>query len=373
MTISALLFTYGESSTDANAKFLLFVAIFLAFYALAVYFRRLHLMTKSKPYGYTDHIAPIVLTISIIIGVGSILYHASPSNRKITLRESKGKCQQVPYSGISFLEFQPSDIAIDSERHHVYVPSTSDIIMIDLEDSVHEVRSLSSIKFSDFEAVVLVGDVLFAVSEHSITEPSKLFAFEIVGSKKPKLELVGSWKLGNVMKGTESIAYRQVDGKEQLLISSYDALTSISQIHIFEVPKLDFFEGQELFPISRLNEKVMSNGITDTKIASMQVFEDKLYVLFDNEMVIRSFDLKSGQMHEDVRLPSVGDSYDKQWEGLSFERVQRSRGKESNLRGASMMEGVILHLALDSPPQIWQFSMNEKKDGTFSFPKCAAA
>lgn len=38
-----------------------------------------------------------------------------------------------------------------------------------------------------------------------------------------------------------------------------------------------------------------------------------------------------------------------------------------------MMEGVILHLALDSPPQIWQFSMNEKKDGTFSFPKCAAA
>ena len=61
--------------------------------------------------------------------------------------------------------------------------------MIDLEDSVHEVRSLSSIKFSDFEAVMLVGDVLFAVSEHSITEPSKLFAFEIVGSKKPKLEL----------------------------------------------------------------------------------------------------------------------------------------------------------------------------------------
>ena len=64
VTFSALLFPYGESSTDTNAKFLLFVALFLAFYALAVYFRRLHLMTKSKAYGYTDHIAPIVLTIS---------------------------------------------------------------------------------------------------------------------------------------------------------------------------------------------------------------------------------------------------------------------------------------------------------------------
>lgn len=70
----------------------------------------------------------------------------------------------------------------------------------------------------------------------------------------------------------------------------------------------------------------------------------------------------------------LGDSYDKQWEGLSFfERVQRSRGKDCNLRGASMMEGVILHLVLDSPPQMWQFSMNEKKDGIFSFPKRAAA
>lgn len=50
----------------------------------------------------------------------------------------------------------------------------------------------------------------------------------------------------------------------------------------------------------------MSNGIADTKIASMQVFEDRLYVLYDNGMVIRNFDLKSGQMHGDVRLPSVG-------------------------------------------------------------------
>ena len=105
--------------------------------------------TDDQKFGAAEYID----TISIVIGVGSILYqHVSPSNRKITLQESKGKCQQVPYSGITFLEFQPSDIAIDSERNNVYDPSTSDIIMIDLEDSVHEVCSISSIKFSDFEA-----------------------------------------------------------------------------------------------------------------------------------------------------------------------------------------------------------------------------
>jgi positive regulator of sigma E activity len=35
---------------------LIFAALFIAFYAFAVYFRRLHLLTKGKPYGYIDHV-----------------------------------------------------------------------------------------------------------------------------------------------------------------------------------------------------------------------------------------------------------------------------------------------------------------------------
>jgi uncharacterized membrane protein YidH (DUF202 family) len=381
VTVSALLFTLAETHADngskINAKILLVVALFLALYALGVYFRRLHLMKNSKPYGYTDHLAPIILTLAIVTGIGSILYHALPSNSIRTVRESEGQCHRVPYSGISLLEFQPSDITIDSTRNSAIVPSNNQIIAINLGSGEHEVHSLSSLEFGDFEATVLVGDILFAVSEYSIDEPSKLFAFEMIGSNKPKAELLGSWKLADSVKGSESIAHREVDGKGQLLISSYDALINVSQIHIFEMPQLDFnddLEGSKLHPISRLNEKIMSAGIEETKISSMQVFEDTLHVLYDNAMMIRSFDLYSGEMKGEIKLPSVGISYDKQWEGLFFERLQSSQALDGgNLRGSSAKEGVVLHLALDSPPQIWKFFMNEEKDGAFTFPKCAAA
>lgn len=145
----------------------------------------------------------------------------------------------------------------------------------------------------------------------------------------------------------------------------------------------------------------MSDGIIgNKKIAAIQVFEGFLYVLYDNARVIRSFDLATGDFVNELKLPRVGTSngdFDKQFEGLFLERVENSEtfsednsenasedvSKDSSdrrLRGINRAldedgkDQIKLHLALDSPPEIWSFVMQEDQHAKeYSFPKCAAA
>ena len=153
-----------------------------------------------------------------------------------------------------------------------------------------------------------------------------------------------------------------------------------SKIFAFDLPTPNFFDVQTLNPLYKMNSKILLDGIEkNPKISAMQLFEGALYVLYDNARVIRAFDLTSGTMVSEISLPRVGDKFDKQWEGMFFERIS-SRDEEStstkNLRGKrkDINEGRIqLHLALDTPASIWTFTMVQTSDGKFEFPLCAAA
>jgi hypothetical protein len=208
------------------------------------------------------------------------------------------------------------------------------------------------------------------------------------------------WQIDKSVKAPEGIAYRiDEHGHQQLLISSYDQLINDSLIYVFNVPTFSSSEVAweddflTLHPAYHLNEKVMSDGIIgNKKIAAIQVFEGLLYVLYDNARVIRSFDLATGDFVNELKLPRVGISngaFDKQFEGLFLERVDNAdtssedASKDSTdrrLRGFNRTldedgKGQIkLHLALDSPPEIWTFVLQEGQDAKqYSFPKCAAA
>jgi uncharacterized membrane protein YidH (DUF202 family) len=204
VTMAVLLFTLSDQNGDegprVNGLILIFVATFVSIYALAIYFRRLYLMKRSKSYGYTDHFAPVILTIAVLAGIGSILYYSMgrAAYRGSGMYEVEGQCTTVPFTGISLLEFQPSDITIDRDRGVSIIASNNQVIAIKLDDddnddddkSVHVVGVVTN---GDLEGVVLVGDLLFVVSEDSKLYAYKWETKDWSGDNIGDMEMVGRY------------------------------------------------------------------------------------------------------------------------------------------------------------------------------------
>ncbi len=109
-----------------SAISLMCIAIFVSTYALAIYFRRLHILQNAKQYGYTDHFAPVILTIAVLAGISCIFYYYTieAENYALETMSVEGdKCDRLDYAGVSKLSFEPSGIAIDRNKNLAYVPS----------------------------------------------------------------------------------------------------------------------------------------------------------------------------------------------------------------------------------------------------------
>jgi uncharacterized membrane protein YidH (DUF202 family) len=177
ISVAALLFSFAEqynnSGTRINGTILSIVAFFITVYALGIYFRRLYLLQNGKPYGYKDHAAPVVLTVAVLLGIGSIFYH-TPMGSSFGMSNSYlqedvyGNCVKLQYSGVSKLEFQPSDVAIDLQTGVSIIASNHQIAGI----KYGHVNILASKAGSDFEGLVLVDDIIYALSEDNM-----LYAF----------------------------------------------------------------------------------------------------------------------------------------------------------------------------------------------------
>ena len=163
----------------------------------------------------------------------------------------------------------------------------------------------------------------------------------------------------------------------RLLISA-DGATTVdgvvaSNILVFDVPTPSTFDlrfgndildtGATILPLYQLNAAILSSGIQlAPKISALTYFEDILYVLHDNARVVRGWDIATATMVSEWITPRVGGEFDKQWEGLAFQRRSDS--------------SVVVHMTLDTPPQIWSFAMQESVVSgktVLSFPSCAQA
>lgn len=126
-----------------------------------------------------------------------------------------------------------------------------------------------------------------------------------------------------------------------------------------------------------LNRNLLNSGLDDSKIGDLHFFDGIFYVLNDNERVIRAWDLESGDHLFTTKLPRVKGKFDDQWEGMALQHYDPPQANQMN---ATLLGQLQLHLALDTPAQVWTFVVREQVDdagitipGSIVFPPCAAA
>lgn len=416
VTISVILLgidsEMGDQSTYATKSGIAVCAgaVMIVFYATFVYFRRLHLLSTGSPYGYVDHVGPFILAVSVCGGVVVLLTHflseiklATQGPPKIVyLHEEPGQCHLHSNRGISKLEYQPSDVIVDIKHNALLVPSVQRILSHSLDPPLPNrenlVRALVEIPDSNLEGLTMVGDRVFALSEG----PKRTELVELAWNDDDQLDIVNRWKLSS---STEAEAISYVPDKTRR--SGRLFIDVNGQIHIYNVPgapavtgpisddddrdddslvlgSTESQEPQELERIGSLNNHVLKHGLSEIKISSMFYFEGIAYILHDNEMMLRAWDLDEGDLLAEIPLPRVEGGFSREWEGIALERRQVTDEQaesllfeRTNLRGSAVTETheqLILHLALDTPAEVWSMVVTQNdKRGDLILPKCAVS
>ena len=389
-------------------SFMVATALFITAYGLFVYYRRIQLMRTGKPYGYADFMGPGILTFSVLTGISLLIYFsmtADPANPGVTMTESAGSCVRRQLPGLSVMESQPSGVVVDKKRGLALVPSLNQIIAVPsglptsaMSNSEWEI--VGELPGTNLEALEIIDNKLYALSE-GIDESEILYlewAEDGLGGRH--LEEQQRWKIRTPMAEAMTLIPGEGQGAPPKLIVAGDMINAITTaasatgseamkragrltIDVFNLEAFD--DSKKAEPIRKLNKYLLSKGLTDEKVGAMQFYEGRLYVLFDNERKIRSFDMSSGEMLQEILLPIAAVGSHLEWEGMRLERVSEAsfagglRGSEPDL--SIISEGrnsasdgataLVLHLALDTPGQIWTVRLNESADGKWKLPRCA--
>ena len=287
------------------------------------------------------------------------------------------------------IEFEPSDIVVDEQRGELLVASNNEIVALpdgiphNQEENDVDVKLLYRFPDGgeDLEALELIGDKIFAVSERN-----KESHIILLQREPDDGTLAPTTRYSIPTPATEGIAHVTSsnwfsDKKPRIVTAGVTSSKGVNSLHMdsFTVPSPptegiwfgqpgvevessfeDPNNSPEVTPISlspiKLNDKIFSGTLSDGKVSAMTYFEGLLYLLFDNAQVIRSFD-SLGNLIQETELPVAVEGYEKQWEGMNLQR------KDGEL---------ILHLALDSPPQVWSIKLTEKSAGEWELPSCAS-
>lgn len=388
VTIAVLVLEFPDQYSHAlpTGLFLIGCAAFVMLYSIFVYFRRLHLLSSGKPYGYVDRFGPLMLGVAVLVGMGVLLLHfvgSAKSESVMVLTARNQECFQHSLN-VSAIEYQPSDIVVDTNR--LLIPSTSKITAIDRTDSASNgMKVVAEIPGADLEAITIVGERVFVLAEEE--DASQLI--ELQWNGEDRLNITQQWRIASPM--AEGIAYDPI--RDRLLVASdnfnsrNDLPENRGRIHVYDVPASTdsgLLSEVILKPTERLNGNLMNDGLVDSKIGSIVYFEGLLYVLHDNAGLVRAWDLATGNLESEWKLPRVQSTNNnvlKQWEGMILERVANEEATRVNqLRGTASPRGeypanseLLLHLALDSPAQVWSLAVTQEKQqpGRIQLPSCA--
>jgi len=396
ITFSQLLYILGSSNPDIEGQaaiagtWMIAMSLFIASYALVIYYRRVYLMQNGKPYGYADFFGPGLLTFAVISGVALILAYSGEVRfgTASTMTPVSGQCMKRSLSGVPVMELQPSGALVDDKEGLLLVPSLNRIVAfgaaLPLEGkNDQQARIVATVPGANMEALEQVGNYIYALSEGT-DKRSEIIALEWIdssldgnfdGASSRRLQESHRWNIS--LQGVEGMALvpegQLGEGSvAKLLVAGIlmeptkNGLVEVLSIDAFDQDSFDFSQ-TKLDNTSKLNKKLVAKGLTDEKVGSMQFFEDRLYVLFDNERVIRVFDPKTGLIIQELILPIAEAGAEKEWEGMRLQRINKEAG--AGLRGASESK-VVLHLALDSPAQVWSLSL-QHEEGRWVMPQCA--
>ena len=385
---AVLLATVALLLHELNPKFhgigfgLLSGAAVTILYSSFVYFRRVRMLVTGQPYGYIDHAGPVLLSAAIFLGVVSVIGIVARSDIMLahpaSIQANSQLCVRHELTGVSLLEYQPSDILPVADNERIMVASLETLAVHGAKGGV---ETLVTIPGVDLEGLTSAGSYVYAVSEIGYESNSELIELEWVSDK---LVIRRRWEISTPR--TEGIAY--IPGSPGRLFISGDRVKEVGAdlsargtIEIYDIPG-NATVADMLNPLKgrHLNDSLINQGLIDSKIAALQYFENVLYVLHDNERLVRAWDL-NGTLLSEWKLPTGS----KQWEGMALERrprpamenspLLRQRQRRESDVGPSAEDNsvLLLHLAMDTPPQVWTFAVQEgKSPGEIVFPDCAS-
>mmetsp|Transcript_25239 Transcript_25239/g.44801 ORF Transcript_25239/g.44801 Transcript_25239/m.44801 type:complete len:1006 (+) Transcript_25239:328-3345(+) len=376
LTISTIMMGYGTNAPGSSSTVVFGAgikiccgAVLIVLYATFVYFRRIHLLSNGKPYGYVDFAGPLILAVGVTIGViillvGFIQSNPNASTREQFLHQAEGKCVMQSMAGIHLLEYEPSDVIV--ENNTLLVVSHQHVMSHPL-DGDRTPSELAAIPSTDLEGLTRVGERIFALSEG----PHQTELVELNWtSGGESMEEIARWKVNDSTQA-EAMTFvpdaQNLDGQKP---AGRLYIESDSVIHTYKVPDVER-NSTNLHHLSSLNMKLIYTGldITASKISSMYCFEGVTYLLHDNLEIIRAWDFETGELLAQIPLPKVSGGFSNQWEGIALER----RIVGGSLRGSNDgSSSLLLHLTLDSPPQIWTIEVQEgATKGSLVYPNCA--
>lgn len=349
----------------------------IVLYSIRVYWRRAHLLSTGEPYGYLDHCGPTFLSMMVFLGIVALFAifltverpETEPSSAAI--QPVDDLCVLHEMAGVSGLEYQPSDLLLTT------VDSDERLLVASLDTvraqggSTGRIETIATIPGADFEGLTSTGRFVYALSETKKTTKSELLEFDWNSSNQ--LVERRRWEISTPR--AEGIAF--VPGNPGKLYIAGDMVetagpnvAAYGTIDVYDLPGEEDIVEEPLLIGRPLNAHMVGEGLTDSKISALQYFEDVLYVLHDNDGLVRAWDL-NGVLLSEWKLPTGS----KQWEGLAFQRRPASNKQPAMLRGGGSSAGgdLLLHLALDSPPEVWTFAVQEGTTrGSITFPDCAS-
>jgi uncharacterized membrane protein YidH (DUF202 family) len=370
---------------------LCFGAIMLLIHSIYTYFKRIMLMRTGNPNGYADFYGPILLFSVVFTGVGILLFEQSsysfgPTIEKKTtniLHVSSGKCFLHSHHGISSLTYQPSGVIFDEQSGLLLTVSLGKIIGHSISDLNATVWDVIDIPGADLEDLAMAEGRYFALSEPdpAMVNSENALIYELAWNGT-KMEVVQKFTLGATGDGSaEGITYIPASsGKEK---GSLCVDRGFGLVELFDLPEKptssETETGEETYLVRSggYNKRIIAENLSDGKIGSLYHFEGILYVLFDNDKVLRSFDIASGDLISEMTLPKVSGAV-QQWEGFAIHRQNNFfpplDGDQTYLRQSKNVfsSKAIVHLTLDTPSQLWSFSVEERAPGDLVFPDCAA-
>lgn len=401
LAVSSIMLGYGDGKYFMGSAVICFSAVFLVLYSTFTYFRRIRLLTSGKPYGYIDFVGPAIVAVGVTVGVSIVLADfieastgssaSKGSSNQEVLREEAGACFRNSIEGMNTLQYQPSDVIVDVGRNALLVASTQEIVS-------HPMGSIGmggppsqlvEIPNSELEGLTSIGDRLFALSEG----PQKTELIELAWTSAGSLELQTRWTISDVASQAEGLTFVPKQKTSNGLSAAADSepegrlyIAVDGLIHSYEVPSRadssvssgtpDEASSPPLTRVNSLNMKLILNDLgNEDKIAAMHYFEGVTYLLHDNRKVVHAWNLETGEFLAEIPLPRTKNFSD-QWEGIALERRHFGQQPAGSLRGSNSADAtaLILHLTLDTPPQIWTFRVEEGQSrGSFTLPDCAAA
>ena len=293
----------------------------------------------------------------IIWWTNSSFNHPNPA-----LVQQEGVCVKRHLGGdINLLEFEPSDLTIDKTNDLLLVASPNEIIAIPdgMSTSMEDAKILyqSESGEEDFEAIEIIDEILYAVSEASeMNNMSDIVEFG--AGPEGRLVQTSRWKTGTPRVEGMALVPAPWFARPRLLLAGLSGSSNL-RMHSYDFPLGDSsVENPITLAPTRLNSDLFSRNLSRQKVAAMQYFEGLLFLLFDNAQLIRAFDF-NGNLVQEMRLPVAVEGFERQWEGMELQR------KDGQL---------ILHLALDSPPQVWSLLLEENVQGRvgWKLPSCAS-